>query len=213
VSRSRPEARGAEQLLVIVAMGLVAFGVVMVYSASASLTLLEHHAVYAAIGLAALWLLARKDYRHIASLAPSMLMVAALLLVLVLATGVERNGAQRWLSLPGGFTLQPSELAKVALCVFGAAALAGRRQAPRDWREAMRPVGAAAAVLCGLVVVTDLGSAIAVGLAAAAVLIASGAAAGALARLGLAAAALAGGMIAAEPYRTQRLTPSCTRAT
>ena len=70
----------------------------------------------------------------------------------------------------------------------------------------MRPVGAAAAVLCGLVVITDLGSAIAVGLAAAAVLIASGAAAGALARLGLAAAALAGGMIAAEPYRTQRLT-------
>jgi cell division protein FtsW len=206
VSRSRPEARGAEQLLVIVAMGLVAFGVVMVYSASASFTLLEHHAVYAAIGLGALWLLARKDYRQIASLAPSMLVVAALLLVLVLATGVERNGAQRWLSLPGGFTLQPSELAKVALCVFGAAALSGRRHPPRDWREAMRPVGAAAALLCGLVVISDLGSAIAVGLAAAAVLIASGAAASALARLGLAAAAVAGGMIAAEPYRTQRLT-------
>jgi cell division protein FtsW len=206
MSRARPEARGAEQLLVIVAMGLVAFGVVMVYSASASFTLLEHHAVYAGLGLAALWLLARKDYRHIAALAPSMLVVSALLLVLVLAAGVERNGAQRWLSLPGGFTLQPSELAKVALCVFGAAALSGRRQAPRDWREAMRPVGAAAALLCGLVVISDLGSAIAVGLAAAAVLIASGAAAGALARLGLAAAALAGAMIAAQPYRTQRLT-------
>jgi cell division protein FtsW len=206
MSRARPEARGAEQLLVIVAMGLVAFGVVMVYSASASFTLLEHHAVYAAIGLAALWLLARRDYRHIAALAPSMLVVAVLLLVLVLATGVERNGAQRWLSLPGGFTLQPSELAKVALCVFGAAALSGRRQAPRDWREAMRPVGAAAALICGLVVISDLGSAIAVGLAAAAVLIASGAAAGALARLGLAAAVLAAGMIAAAPYRMQRLT-------
>jgi cell division protein FtsW len=206
VSRARPEARGAEQLLVIVAMGLVAFGVVMVYSASASFTLLEHHAVYAAIGLAALWLLARKDYRQIAALAPSMLVVAVFLLVLVLATGVERNGAQRWLSLPGGFTLQPSELAKVALCVFGAAALSGRREAPRDWREAMRPVGAAAAVICGLVVISDLGSAIAVGLAAAAVLIASGAAVGALARLGMAAAALAAAMIAAQPYRTQRLT-------
>ena len=58
------QARGAEQLLVIVSMALVAFGVVMVYSASASFTLLEHHAVYAAIGLAALWLLARKDYRQ-----------------------------------------------------------------------------------------------------------------------------------------------------
>jgi cell division protein FtsW len=206
MSRSRPEARGAEQLLVIIAMGLVAFGVVMVYSASASFTLLEHHAVYAAIGLVALWVLARKDYRHTATLAPSMLMVATLLLVLVFATGVQRNGAQRWLSLPGGFTLQPSELAKVALCVFAAAALAGRREAPRDWREAMRPVGAAAAVLCGLVVISDLGSAIAVGLVAAAVLIASGAAAGALARLGLGAAAVAGGMIAVEPYRTQRLT-------
>jgi cell division protein FtsW len=206
VTRARADARGAEQLLVIVSMALVAFGVVMVYSASASFTLLEHHAVYAAIGLCALWVLARKDYRQIAALAPSMLVVAVLLLVLVVATGVERNGAQRWLSLPGGFTLQPSELAKVALCVFGAAALAGRRHAPRDWREAMRPVGAAAALICGLVVISDLGSAISVGLAAAAVLIASGAAAGALARLGLAAAALAGGMIAAEPYRTQRLT-------
>ena len=70
----------------------------------------------------------------------------------------------------------------------------------------MRPVGAAAAILCGLIVITDLGSAIAVGLAAAAVLIASGAAAGALARLGVAAAALGGVMIAAEPYRMQRLT-------
>ena len=68
-------------------MALVAFGVVMVYSASASLALLEHHAVYAALGLAALWLLARHDYRHIATLAPSMLLVAGLLLVLVVATG------------------------------------------------------------------------------------------------------------------------------
>jgi cell division protein FtsW len=206
VSRTRDQARGAEQLLVIVAMALVAFGVVMVYSASSSFTLLEHHAVYAGLGLAALWLLARRDYRHMAALAPSMLVVATLLLLLVFAAGVERNGAQRWLSLPGGFTLQPSELAKVALCVFGAAVLSGRKHAPRDWREAMRPVGAAAAIMCGLIVITDLGSAIAVGLAAAAVLIASGAAAGALARLALAAGALAGAMIAIEPYRMQRLT-------
>jgi cell division protein FtsW len=90
--------------------------------------------------------------------------------------------------------------------VFGAAVLSARRQPPRDWREAMRPVGTAAAILCGLIVITDLGSAIAVGLAAAAVLIASGAASGALARLALAAGALAGGMIAVEPYRMQRLT-------
>jgi cell division protein FtsW len=206
VSRTREQARGAEQLLVIVAMALVAFGVVMVYSASSSFTLLEHHAVYACLGLAALWLLARRDYRHIAGLAPGMLVIATFLLLLVLAAGIEVNGAQRWLSLPGGFTLQPSELAKVALCVFGAAVLSGRKHAPRDWREAMRPVGAAAAILCGLIVITDLGSAIAVGLAAAAVLIASGAAAGALARLGVAAASLAGVMVAAEPYRMQRLT-------
>jgi cell division protein FtsW len=200
------QARGAEQLLVIVSMALVAFGVVMVYSASASFTLLEHHAVYAGIGLTALWLLARRDYRHIAAIAPAMLMIATGLLVLVLAAGVQRNGAQRWLSLPGGFTLQPSELAKVALCVFAASALAGRRQAPRDWREAMRPVGAAAAILCGLIVISDLGSAIAVALAAAAVLIASGAATGALARLAGTAGLLVAGMIAVEPYRAQRLT-------
>ena len=99
-------------------MALVAFGVVMVYSASASFTLLEHHAVYAAIGLARSGCWRARTTGSIAALAPSMLVVATLLLVLVLATGVQRNGAQRWLSLPGGFTLQPSELAKVALCVF-----------------------------------------------------------------------------------------------
>ena len=122
-SAARAQARGAEQLLVIVSMALVAFGVVMVYSASASFALLEHHAVYAVIGLAALWVLARRDYRHIAAIAPAMLVISTLLLVLVLAAGVSVNGAQRWLSLPGGFTLQPSELAKVALCIFAAAAL------------------------------------------------------------------------------------------
>ena len=207
MTRSRTnQARGAEQLLVLMAMALVAFGVVMVYSASASLSLLEHHAVYAALGLTALWVLARHDYRQIASIAPTMLITAAGLLVLVLAMGREVNGAQRWLSLPGGFTLQPSELAKVALCIFAAAVLSSRRQPPRNWREAMRPVGTACAILCGLIVITDLGSAIAVGFAGAAVLVASGAATGALLRLGFAAGALGAAMIAIEPYRMQRLT-------
>ncbi len=85
--------------------------------------------------------------------------------------------------------------------------LSSRKHAPRDWREAMRPVGAAAAILCGLIVITDLGSAIAVGLAAAAVLIASGAAAGrARAPRCRGRQRSAACMIAAEPYRMQRLT-------
>ena len=93
VRRSRPEARGAEQLLVIVAMALVAFGVVMVYSASASPA-----PARAPRGLrrdrprCALACLPGRDYRHIAALAPSMLVVAALLLR---ARARGRRSAQR----------------------------------------------------------------------------------------------------------------------
>ena len=88
VSAPRDQARGAEQLLVLVAMALVAFGVVMVYSASSSFTLLEHDVVYAVIGLAALWRWpARTTGNRRARAAHARL--AALLLLVVLVAGVS----------------------------------------------------------------------------------------------------------------------------
>ena len=129
------------------------------------------------------------------------------LLIVVLGAGVTVNGARRWLPVGGGFTIQPSELAKVALCAFAAWSLSQRRKPPASVRDALAPVGAVTIVLALLVLAgSDLGSALCLVLVAAAVLVASGTRVGVLGRL----AAFAGGgivlMIIVEPYRMQRFT-------
>jgi cell division protein FtsW len=191
----------AERVLVGATIGLVAFGVVMVYSASSgyaldvhgsSLFFLEREAAYALAGLLALAICARIDYRAIGKLSGGLVTV---------------NGARRWLPVGGGFTIQPSELAKVALCAFAAWSLSQRRKPPSCVRDAFAPVGAVTLGLLLLVMAgSDLGSALCLVLVAAAVLVASGTKPGVLGRL----AAFAGGgivlLILIEPYRMQRFT-------
>jgi len=212
---SRRQASGLpEQVLVLVVLCLVAFGVVMVYSASSawasaelgnSLYFLERHAVYAVLGLVAFAACSRLDYRRLAALAPLGLVAAIAALVLVAAAGVSRNGAQRWLEV-GGFTMQPGELAKLAVLLFAASVLAARTRPLRTVADAMAPVGWAVVLVCGVLVVlqSDLGSAIAVALAAGAVLTIACCPAGVLARMAAVGAALGALMIYVEPYRRER---------
>jgi cell division protein FtsW len=206
----------AEQVLVVATMALVAFGVVMVYSASSgyaleihgnSLYFLEREGAYAVAGLLALAICARIDYRVIGRLSGVLVLGSGFLLVLVLGAGVTVNGARRWLPVGAGFTIQPSELAKVALCAFAAWSLSTRKRPPQTVREAFSPVGAVTGALVLLVLAgSDLGSALCLVLVAAAVLTVSGTRGGALGRM----AAFAGGgiilMILIEPYRMQRFT-------
>jgi cell division protein FtsW len=206
----------AEQVLVIATIALVAFGVVMVYSASSgyaldvhgsSLFFLEREGAYAAAGLLALAVCARIDYRAIGKISGVLVLASAVLLVMVLGAGVTVNGARRWLPVGGGFTVQPSELAKVALCAFAAWTLSSRRRPPASVRDAMAPVGIVTCFLVLLVLAgTDLGSAICLVLVAAAVLIVSGTRAGTLARLAGFSVVGIGLMILIEPYRMERLT-------
>lgn len=58
------------------------------------------------------------ESRFLSALAPTMYVVATLLLILVLVIGRNVGGNQAWISLPGGFRLQPSEFAKLATCLL-----------------------------------------------------------------------------------------------
>ena len=82
---------------------------------------------------------ARFDYHGLRLLAPALVVAAFALCLAVLVVAPEINGARRWLQF-GPATFQPSELAKVALCVWVAAHLA-RRPAPRSLGELAKPVG------------------------------------------------------------------------
>ena len=200
-------------LLVLVTLGLVAFGLVMVYSASSARGLiasddpayyLKRQALYALVGLVALVLLSRTDFRKLRHVGGPMLALAFFFLVAVLVVGTSVNGAKRWIPL-GSFSFQPSELAKLGLALWLGARLA-RKPAPRSLGELAKPVGLVVCFVCGLIVVEpDLGTAIAIVIMVGAMLLVSGTPLRVLAAsggLGLSVLMLA---IWFEPYRRARL--------
>ena len=123
-------------VLVLVTLALVAFGMVMVYSAtSASAAIgggnpmyyLKRQAIFAVIGLVLLVVARRWNYRSLRHVAPVLVLGSLGLLLFTLVGGQNVNGASRWISV-GPATFQPSELAKLALVVWVALYLS---QAPR----------------------------------------------------------------------------------
>ena len=178
MKRGQLEAR----VLTLVTLGLVAFGLVMVYSAtSASATLangdpayfLKRQAGYALFGLVLMVLASRLDYRVLRRLAPALVGTSLVLLLGVLAAGQAVNGARRWLNL-GPIVFQPSELAKLALAVWAASYLA-RKRPPRRLPELWRPFGLLAGVFCALLLAEpDLGTAIMILLMLAGILLVAG---------------------------------------
>jgi cell division protein FtsW len=200
-------------LLVLVTLALVAFGLVMVYSASSARALLgaddpayylKRQALYAVAGVLALVLLSRTDYRRLRHVAGPLLLASFVLLVAVLAIGTAVNGARRWIPL-GTLTFQPSELAKVALALWTAGLLA-RRPAPETLGDLVRPIGLVVGAACGLILVEpDLGSALAIAIMVAAVLLVAGTPVRTLAAGGGIAGMLVLAAIWLEPYRRARI--------
>jgi cell division protein FtsW len=160
------------RLLIMVTLALVAFGLVMVYSATSAAAAvggkdpsyyLKRQGIYAALGIGLMILAQRWDYRRLKALAPMLVLSSLFLLVAVLAIGPPVNGARRWISL-GPAAFQPSELAKLALAVWASAHFA-RRQPPRTLKELGRPVGLLVGIF-GLLLVAepDMGTTIALGI-------------------------------------------------
>ncbi len=122
-------------LLTAVAV-LLAFGLTMVFTTSSvsaneaerfgdGFAFFRRQAVFLGIGVVAFAVLAFTDYRRLLKLAVPLYVATLALLVGVLAVGTTVNGATRWLSI-GGFTFQPSELAKFTI-VLAAVSLAVSR--------------------------------------------------------------------------------------
>ena len=129
--------RRLDWVLALAVAGLVAMGALLVWSATRQRMLdaglsdtafLERHLLNAAIGLVLASVAALIDYRTLRAYAPVVYVAACLGLVAVLTPlGRTINGAHSWIVLGGGFSVQPSELAKVALVVGLAMLLAERR--------------------------------------------------------------------------------------
>jgi cell division protein FtsW len=170
---SRAATRAATRRTVALLLGstgfLVAVGLIMVLSASSvssfaqsgdSFRYLQRQAVYAVIGIGALLLTSRMRYDVWRKLSIPFLVVTIGMLGLVLSpsAGVEAYGASRWFQL-GPLTVQPSEIAKLAMVVFAAVVLTrkwGRLDEIGHLVVPLLPVGL---LVCGMVMIQpDLGT-------------------------------------------------------
>lgn len=107
----------------ILVLSLVAFGLIMLFSASYAVAMYRRNTPYAyirpqllfaAVGIIAMYAASRVDYHIYHKLAWPMLGISVVLLVIVLFMP-EYNGCKRWIVLPGLGTLQPSEIAKFSV--------------------------------------------------------------------------------------------------
>jgi cell division protein FtsW len=222
--RSRPASRRVpppleHRILMTATLCLLAFGAVMVYSASSPLGVLStggtgagefvRYLMFGALGLVAMHVFARHGLEILTpKLVNWLLGVSFLLLLLVLVPGfgVEINGARRWFAA-GPIQFQPSELMKFALVVYVARYLADHPKRMRSFKQAVAPIAVLAGPACLLIVVEpDLGTTLVVALSIAALLVAAG--------MPMRYVALLAGIVAigvillatAQPYERARLT-------
>ncbi|MBY5162256.1 rod shape-determining protein RodA [Salsipaludibacter albus] len=161
--------RHLDPILVATALVLTGIGIAMIFSATTTrvgetgapdLSFVLRQLVAFGVGIVAMIITAVLDYRWIRALAPILYGGSIILLVAVLhpAVGTLVNGSRRWINI-GGFSLQPSELAKIAVIVAVAALLHERRGEPT--MRTLLACLALAAVPAGLIFLEpDLGSAI-----------------------------------------------------
>lgn len=201
--------------LFAVIITLLAFGLVMVFSASAANAYYEYGNSYeyvfsqlkwAVIGMAVMLFLAGFDYHRLAKLSPIVLGVTVLLLLAVLVVGVEVKGAKRWLGV-GGMTMQPSEMAKFAVILFLSFKLSRDNGKIREFFAGLMPYLLIIGFVCGLILLEKhLSGTVVVGLVGCLLLLIGGAKISHFAIMGIGGVVAAVAAIIMEPYRMARIT-------
>ncbi len=209
----------ASYYLVLVSTGLLlAIGFIMVLSASSvrsyatygsSYTIAFKQGLFIAIGAPLMWLASRMPVHVWRKVATPLLLAAIGLLVLVLIPGIGRDvdGARRWIPIAGGFSLQPSELAKLGLALWGADLLVRKKKLLRDWKHLVVPLVPVAGLVALLVMFEpDMGTTIVVMCVLMALLWVVGAPFRVFGVLLTVALTLGALLAVTEPYRLRRLT-------
>lgn len=213
----RRERHAPDYVLLVAVAGLVAIGILMVYSSSAIRGYVQVSDTYAYVGPQALWaalgavalaIAMRIDYRYLRLVSVPLYFLAVVLLVLVLLPGVGRvvGGSARWLALGPLPPLHPAEFAKLALVIYLAHWLARRGTKVGGFRRGTVPFLAISLPVILLILrEPDLGTAGVVTITAFALFFAAGANVlhlAALVPLGAAAVAL---VVSTNAYQRARI--------
>jgi len=186
----RKESR-IDYVLLAVTLSLVTLGLIVLLSASGALAHLrqgdsyfyfKRQLMWAAVGLALLWVGARFNHQKLKGLAVPLLLLSVLLLAMVFVPGFGQgpSGARRWLSLSslglGFIRFQPSEIAKLTVAIYLAASLVRKEEKIHCFIRGFLPYFIILGAMSVLVVIEpDLGSAVIIAAIAFVVLFAGGA--------------------------------------
>lgn len=195
---------------------LLGVSLVMVYSASAVFAqekfdsqnkFLIKQAAYICAGLLLLAVAMRVDYHVYRRPAVIWSALAVVVVLLFAVFGFDKiNNARRWISFPG-FTLQPSEFAKLAAIFFTAALLERRMHRINEPKYALLPIGIVTGVLTGLIVMQpDFGTSAALSGVVLVMIFAAGLSFRHVAAVAAVLVPVAGFVVWLEPYRMERLT-------
>ncbi len=173
---------------------------------------LKRHVINIAIGIMLAWGTTVIDYRLLRAYTPVLwgLGVLGLAFVLIPGLGAEVNGAQAWIPLPGGFQIQPAELAKISIIV-GISMLLSERSHNSDEptkNDVLRALAVAALPILLILLQPDMGTVFIISASVVAILAVSGAPVKWVA--GLLILAVAGGIVATKAgviseYQVKRL--------
>ena len=214
-----PTTLGLDQALIWVVIGLLAWGLVMVYSASIAMAdnprfgkILPYHfalrhAISLGVGFVAALLAFQIPMERWEQWAPRIFMLALVLLVIVLIphVGVSVNGSRRWLSL-GVMNFQPSELAKFAVLLYAADYMVRRMAVKERFFRAVLPM-AFAVLIVGVLLLAepDMGAFLVIVIIAMGILFLGGVNARMFFGMGALVVLAFVAMIATSPWRRERI--------
>ena len=158
-----------DRVIWAVVFGLSLISVLVVYSSVGTLAFrktsspewyLLKHTSMVILGLAAMWIAHKIDYRYYSKLSRLALWASVPLLLYTLKFGVSINDASRWIKVPLFGSFQPSDFASLALIINLASMLSKKQQNIEDVKEALIPMLIWCGVICGLIALTNLSSAV-----------------------------------------------------
>lgn len=204
-------------VLVIIILTLLSLGLIMVYSASAvwadyrfddSFYFAKRQLLFAVIGLVSMFFIMNIDYWSWQSWSKLLLIFCFLLLILVLIPGIGtvRNGSRSWIGV-GAFSIQPSEFMKLAMIIFLARFLSRNQKKITSFKQGLLPSLSLVFLAFGLIMLQpDLGTGTVMVGTCIVMIFTAGAKISHFVILGILGLAGFAGLIAAAPYRINRIT-------
>jgi len=178
-----PPQRGTPDFFLLsLTIALIGFGLVMVFSASYSITFQDDplsytkkQALWAIMGTFVMFITMNTSYHKVKKLFIPFFLFVLLLLILVLMIGEVRNGAKSWFDL-GPFGGQPTEFAKIGIILYLSVMIGRKGEKLKDFKTGLMPLLFMVGIVCFLIMLQpDLGSTVILLITASLVIVVGGA--------------------------------------